>query len=156
MTTSPISSISSSMASSSDSTLKLLMAKLKAMGVDTSNITTVTQAETALIEAKTSPSQAEKHPPSNNPIKAAVDILAAEVGVSVSAGDKPAEIMEKIAEAINKLKSDAADNEPKLQEAAQYQASYDSIQQQIATMHAQMAASMQGMANYNKASLGLS
>jgi len=156
--TSSVSSSSAVSSTSSDnSTLKKLKEQLQALGVDTSNITTVAQAQEKLKEVQSSSnSGSQKKPSQNNALSSSINSLALKVGVSVASGEKPDDTLSKISSKISSLRSEAGDDQTKLAKAEGYQTEYDSIQNQINSLKSQMAGSMQGLSNYNKASLGLS
>lgn len=143
--------------------------RLEALGIDTSSIKTETQGRSILasVEKVNSKDGAEKvqgqgKNPEGENIKERAKELAAQLNVSVSQKDGLKEILDKISTAIDGMKTQAVGDPQKVQEAAKYQAAYDSIVGAVSSMQQQHQASQQklsnsldGLALYNKIKLGL-
>ena len=83
----------------------------------------------------------------------------ASVGVSVGVGDGIEEILDNISAQVSQLQSAAGTDETKIAEATNYETSYASLSSEYSQMEASqsmLSGSLSGLANYNKASLGLS
>ena len=166
MTNDSISSVSSAIAvssTSSSSAAKLTTAtkaKLEALGISTTNITTEAEGQIALKIAQTKAEATKSKPPEkqDESIKTEAKTLASQVGASVSDSDSTDEILNKISSKISELKASAGDDQTKLAEIENYQASLDKLSETYASMpsQAKLDNSMSNLANYNKVSLGLS
>jgi len=164
---SALTSASSVSTASSSSTTKLSAAtksKLEAMGIDTTNITTEVQGQTALKAAELKKEAAAQKAggaqgnSSEASIKADAKSLASQVGASVADDDSIDDIMSKISSKIRELRASAGTDESKLAEIEGYQTQLDSISSTYSAMQtsqAQLSSSMSGLASYNKASLNL-
>lgn len=155
--------------SSGDKLTDATKKKLEELGIDTSNIKTESQGQSVLAAIKkTKEAEGAKKPEAiggnaeeeSNKTKAKE--LAAQLNISVAAKDSTIDILNKISVAIDNLKTQAVGDPQKIQEAAKYQAAYDSIvgsvtsmQQQQNASHKKLAGSLDGMALYNKIKLGL-
>lgn len=158
---------------------------LESMGINTSNITTEAQGQTALKSAQgTQESQNSQQmqglPPPPPPeggnnsqmeaIKEEATSLAQKLGVSVSSADKINDIMDKISTALSKLESDAANNPQKTAQLTEYKTEFQHLYQSLSdaqsAMESSMAqaqvganhiqSSMTGLASYNQASISIS
>lgn len=129
-------------------------AKLLALGVDVSNIKTEMQGEIALQQAQRQQKTQETAKNSQeDSVKSEALSLASEVGASVSSDATTSDIMSAISAKISELQSSAGADVSKMQQVAEYQQQYDSLSTSIASQQmqqAQMASSMNGLANYNK------
>lgn len=157
------SSASNSSSSNANST-KLTSAtksKLEALGVDTTNITTEAEGQIALKSAQAKQKAAQHSQASNSSedsIKSEAKSLASSIGVSVADNDSTDTILSNIASKLTEMKADAGEDETKLAEVQQYEQQYEAISGNYTAMQAsqaQLAASMNGLATYNKAELGL-
>jgi len=163
---SAVSSASAASSTSSSSSTKLTAAtktQLEALGVDTTNITSETEGQTALkaAQAKSDAQQKAKAAAgggSEDSIKASAQTLASEMGVSVSSTDTTDDILSNISAKLSELKASAGDDQVKLAELEQYQSEFDTLSTSYTNMQtsqAQLSNSMSGLATYNKASLNL-
>lgn len=132
-------------------------AKLKALGVDTTNITSEAQGQIALVQAQAKKEVAHKSKTGENQpqeaIKSEAQSLASELGVTVAKGDSIDTILSNISNAISKLQADAGSDETKLSAVKNYQAKYDSISSSYTSMqasHSKLDKSMSSLASYNK------
>lgn len=144
--------------------------RLEALGIDTSSIKTETQGRSILASVEkvnskdgTEKVQGQGKNPEGENIKQRAKELAAQFNVSVSPRDGLKEILDKISTAIDGMKTESVGAPDKLQEAAKYQAAYDSIvgaassmQQQQDASQGKLSGSLDGLALYNKIKLGLS
>lgn len=151
-------SAASSASSTSNKLTAATKAQLEALGVDTTYIKTESDGQIALKQAQASQTQKAQanggSSASKESIKAQIQSLASQVGVSVSQTDKPEDILTKISEKISSLRAEAGNDQSKLAQIEQYQQQYESLSGQMLSMQtsqAQLAASMSGLANYNKA-----
>jgi len=164
MTNTSVSSVSgtssaSGVESKSASSTKLTQATklaLQSLGVDTTNITTETQGQTALSKAKAEEAKKSQAPhgnPSEDSIKASAKSLATTVGVAIADKDSTSEIISKISAKITELKASAGEDKTKLAEVDNYQTQLDAISNSLASAksgQAQLSGSMNGLANLNK------
>ena len=138
--------------------------KLEALGIDTSNITKETQGKSKLKEAQAAAhaqghGQKPQSASSMQAIKTEVDALAAKMGVSVGTNDKIDDIFRNISAKISSLQSAAGTDKTKSAEVESYQAEYASISSEYTQMQASqsmLGKSLNALASYNKAALGLS
>lgn len=161
---------SSYSASSSQKLTEETKKKLEALGLDPSKYKTEAEGKAALVGAQTTQTaqaaqsmqvQGQQPPPppaSAQSIKAEVEDLAAKVGVSIGSTDKPNDILTKISDKIAELKAAAGTDQTKLAEVQGYQGQYDTINAEITQMQAsksKISGTLNALANYNKAALGL-
>lgn len=159
-TTSTTSSSSSSSSSSASKLTEETKRKLEALGVDTTNITTETQGQIALLQAQQQ--QAQQNPEGGNKaemesIKSQATALAGKLGVSVSSDEKVPDIMSAIGSALNAKVSAAGNDQAKIAEVQELQAEYDSISSSLSNMQTQQAqraqaisSNLTNLANQNK------
>jgi len=141
--------------------------QLEALGVDTSSIKTESQGQVVLKAAKNTQAtqgakEAHKGNSPQDAIKEQAKSLASKLNITVSSKDDTNAILNKISSAISVLKTEAVGDVQKTQKLAQFQSEYNAIAGAVAGMAAQKQAghdqinnSLNGMANYNKALLGL-
>ncbi|MBP7211837.1 hypothetical protein KBA27_03290 [bacterium] len=164
VSTSQVASSSSSSSQISSSTKKKLE-ELAAQGVNVSNIKTEAQAE-ALINKVESAQQQQKAQGANAQqgnnseatIKTEITDLAQKMGVAVGNDDKVSDIMDKVSQKLTELQSSAGSDASKKSEYEQYASQYSDIEKeynQSQSGQSMISGSMNGMANYNKALLGL-
>lgn len=143
--------------------------ELQALGLDPSKYTTEAQGQKALIEAQAAQSsqatqavaqpQHASHFGFVSSIRAEVETLAAQVGVSVGSRDKMIEVLGSIADKITDLKISAGTDSTKLAKVNSYQSQYEAISGEILqkqSSESKLTDSLKYLANYNKAALGLS
>lgn len=159
-----VSTLMSSSSSSEQSLTDTTKKKLEALGLDTSNIQTETQGQQKLQEAQQSQSQQQNQGQSQNNNSSQTDLiseaksLAGKVGASISDTDSIDDMISKLSTKISAIKTDAGEDNTKLQQAQQYQSELDSLQNQYTQsqqLQSMLAGSMNAMANANKISLGL-
>lgn len=154
------SSSSNSTDKITDATKKKLEAYASQTGADISNIKTESQAQDVLkaAEAKKEQQQAQaaqaNQGGSEAQIKQDITNLAQKMGVEVGNDDKTSDIMDKVATKLTELKASAGTDETKTAEYQEYQGQYDSISAEYSKSQT-LSSSMNMMANYNKAALGL-
>lgn len=166
--TNSINSISiagaASTASSSSAAQKLTdetKNKLQALGVDTTNITTETQGQIALLQAQQAKGEKSGHGGAGKEemqsLKAEATSLAEKLGVSVTSDEKLSEIMDAIGPALDAKISAAGNDEAKIAETQSLQDEFAAISSTLSDMqaqkqaaHAQITGSLAGMAQDNK------
>ena len=140
---------------------------LEKLGVDTSNIKTETEGQQKLKEVQASQnSQATQQgqaaqqqqqaggASSQQTLMTEVKSLAASANVDVSSSDKIDDVFSKISKKITEMKAEAQNDETKKGQASAYQAKYDELYAQYQKQN-MLSSAMNGLANYNKAALGL-
>lgn len=179
-----ISSISSYSTTTSSSTQALTAQtkmQLQSLGVDTSQITTETQGQAALQEAQSSQSsqqtqstqQSQQASSSgNNSLKEQAKALAAELGIAVPDKAKLSEIMDQISTKLEQMQAQSVSSPNQASQVAKYQAEYQSLANSVSESQSvkaaqstqassksgasQLQSSLNGLANYNMASISIS
>lgn len=134
-------------------------AKLEALGIDTTNIKTEADGQSALIAAQQTQKKAHANKSGNSSeqeIKTESKELASQVGVPVAEDDTTDTIISNVSEKISELQASAGDDEAKLAEVNQYQTQLETISSEYSQMqasHAQLSNSLEGLARYNKTSM---
>lgn len=150
--------------------------QLQSLGIDTTNIKTEAQGQTALQSSQNSQTQGtQQAPPSGGggnsameSIKEEAVSLAQRVGVSVSSNDKIDDILDAIAGALSQLQAQAVNDPQKAAQIAQFQTEYQSLCQSVSDAQSsqqnssvqsasnQIQSGMNGLASYNIASISIS
>lgn len=137
--------------------------KLQALGIDTSNIKTEAEGQAALKEAMAKQAAANHHhDPSKSMSEKTIEdqakSLASQMGVSVGNNDTLDVILSNISNKIDELQSSAGNDQTKLADLNNYKAKFATLSDefsQLTVSRSMINNSLQGMANYNRASLGL-
>lgn len=156
------SSISNSGSSSSTALSEETKAKLQALGIDTKDIKTEAKGQEELKEAKEKQSAQKAAPAkkdnSEKTMKTEAQDLASQVNVPVGNNDTMDTILSNISTKLDELKSSAGTDPTKLADVDNYQKQFASISSEYSQMQvskAMISNSLQGLAAYNKAALGL-
>jgi len=155
--------------------------QLQSLGIDTTNIKTEAQGQTALESSQESQQSQSTQQTENNQqskpaggdnssadaIKEEAVALAQKIGASVSSNDELNDILDAISQAISKLQAQAVNDPQKAEQVAQYQAEFQSLCQSVSAMQSsnqessvqtassQIQASMNVLASYNLASISI-
>lgn len=146
--------------------------KLEALGVDTTNITTEAQGQIALLQAQQQQQIHHGHKAHSGNDKAEMETLkseatslAAKVGITVSSDEKVSDIVAAIGPVIEAKVAAAGNDQSKIAEAQELQGEYGLLSASLSNLEAQhsqaqasqakLSSSMDGLANYNKASFKL-
>lgn len=138
--------------------------KLIALGVDISAITTESQGKAALVKAQTVKKTPEK--PAENTVTVSpekslqdeVKSLAVKAGIFVEQDAKTSDMLIKISEKLAALKKAAGTDTAKAKAVEEYSNQYSLLSEKYAQMElskVRVNTGLDGMANYNKAMLGL-
>lgn len=139
--------------------------KLEALGIDTSNITSESDGKAALVTAQASAAAAKtSHSNSTSSqsgavLKATVENFASKLGVSVAPNDDMATILNNLKTKITEMKASAGTDSTKLANANGNEATLATISDQYSQMksaQAKLTGTLDSLASYNKAALGLS
>jgi len=133
--------------------------KLQALGLDPSKYSTEAQAQAAITQA-----QAQQQPPQkpsgskDDSIKTEVQDLASKMGITAASEDKISDILTKISDKISELRASAGTDPTKQAEADSYEYQYTTLSNDFSqkeSSKSKLTGTLEGLANYNKASLAL-
>jgi len=152
--------------------------QLESAGIDTTNITTESQGQTALqcpqnVQDTQQTQGIQQSQPacggnsSMESIKEEAVALVQKAGASVSSSDKLDDILDAISHAISNMQAQSANDPQKASQVAQYQADYQSLCQSVSDIQSsaqdssvqsasnQIQSGMNALATYNMASISI-
>lgn|SRR5574344_783714 len=154
-------SVSKSSSSSSTALTDATKKKLEALGINTTDIKTESDGQEKLKEAQAAQNAQNAKPAQqaqSNTVETEAKDLASQMGVVVGNNDDLATILDSISAQISNVQASAGTDETKKSEADNYQIQYNTIYQEYQQQEASksmLTGSLDGMAAYNKAALGL-
>ena len=159
------SAVSSNQKNNSTALTDATKKQLESMGIDTSNVKTESEGKTKLQEAQASQqqqqaqaAQAKGSNSSEQEMKTEVTDLASQMDVEVQNDDSTSTILDNISQKLEELQAAAGTDPSKVQEYQSFESQYNTLNQeytQSQSSQSMLSSSLSGMANYNKALLGL-